>query len=58
MTFFHGATIFNGQLGSEVTSEGANCSLHWEECKEEIDLASLASKEPILFYDEVGSRGV
>ncbi|XP_052194054.1 TIP41-like protein [Diospyros lotus] len=43
----------NAELGSEVTSEGANCSLHWEECKQEIDLASLASKEPILFYDEV-----
>lgn len=28
-------------------------SLCWEECKEKIDVVALASKEPILFYDEV-----
>ncbi|XP_031384141.1 TIP41-like protein isoform X1 [Punica granatum] len=28
-------------------------SLHWEDCKEEIDLVALTVKEPILFYDEV-----
>ncbi|CAI0470427.1 unnamed protein product [Linum tenue] len=27
--------------------------LHWEDCKEHIDVGALASKEPILFYDEV-----
>ncbi|KAE9447114.1 hypothetical protein C3L33_20971, partial [Rhododendron williamsianum] len=43
----------NAELGREATSEKGNCSLCWEECKEEIDLASLALKEPILFYDEV-----
>ncbi|KAJ7946123.1 TIP41-like family protein [Quillaja saponaria] len=32
---------------------GDTCSLHWEECKEQIDVAALASKETILFYDEV-----
>ncbi|CBI22506.3 hypothetical protein VitviT2T_003601 [Vitis vinifera] len=30
-----------------------SCTLCWEECNEKIDVASLASKEPILFYDEV-----
>ncbi|XXG44452.1 hypothetical protein AAC387_Pa01g4253 [Persea americana] len=34
-------------------SEGESCSLLWEDCKEKIDLVALASKEPILFYDEV-----
>ncbi|XP_021625001.2 TIP41-like protein [Manihot esculenta] len=28
-------------------------SLCWVDCKEQIDVVSLASKEPILFYDEV-----
>lgn len=32
----------------------ASISLHWGDCNEEIDLAGLAAKEPILFYDEVG----
>ncbi|CAN1324931.1 TIP41-like protein [Linum perenne] len=30
-----------------------NGKLQWEDCKEQIDVVSLASKEPILFYDEV-----
>ncbi|KAF5444330.1 hypothetical protein F2P56_036816 [Juglans regia] len=29
------------------------CNLHWEDCEEKIDVVSLTSKEPILFYDEV-----
>lgn len=29
-------------------------SLQWENCEEQIDLAALSLKEPILFYDEVG----
>ncbi|KAL5561328.1 hypothetical protein UlMin_031075 [Ulmus minor] len=33
-------------------SEGAN-NLQWDDCKEQIDLAALTAKEPILFYDEV-----
>ncbi|KAE9618676.1 hypothetical protein Lal_00047960 [Lupinus albus] len=37
--------------GREFSEENRN--LHWEECKEQIDVATLASKEPILFYDEV-----
>jgi len=35
----------------EISQEA--CSLHWEDCEEQIDVVSLASKEPILFYDEV-----
>ncbi|CAL5209857.1 unnamed protein product [Lathyrus oleraceus] len=38
----------NGGKISEETGD-----LHWEDCKEQIDLVALASKEPILFYDEV-----
>lgn len=37
--------------GTKISEETGN--LHWEDCKEEIDLVALASKEPILFYDEV-----
>ncbi|XP_071716554.1 TIP41-like protein [Rutidosis leptorrhynchoides] len=35
-----------------VDSEGNGC-LKWEESEEQINVAALASKEPILFYDEV-----
>eukprot|EP00258_Populus_trichocarpa_P047958 XP_024463977.1 TIP41-like protein isoform X2 [Populus trichocarpa] len=31
----------------------ASCIPCWEDCEEQIDVAALASKEPILFYDEV-----
>lgn len=30
-----------------------SCNLHWENCEEQIDVVALASKDPILFYDEV-----
>ncbi|GMQ01027.1 hypothetical protein CsSME_00047825 [Camellia sinensis var. sinensis] len=43
----------NEELARGATSEDNNCGLYWEDCKEQIDLAALASKEPILFYDEV-----
>lgn len=33
-------------------SEGTY-NLQWEDCTEQIDVVALASKEPILFYDEV-----
>ncbi|KAL8129238.1 hypothetical protein V2J09_018393 [Rumex salicifolius] len=39
------------QVGNKFLN--SNCSLKWEDCKEKIDLVSLAAKEPILFYDEV-----
>ncbi|CAN6544402.1 unnamed protein product [Malus baccata var. baccata] len=35
----------------EITKETRN--LQWEDCEEKIDVVALASKEPILFYDEV-----
>ncbi|XP_016487197.1 TIP41-like protein [Nicotiana tabacum] len=34
-------------------SNESSCSLQWEDCAEKIDLVALASKEPILFYDEI-----
>ncbi|XP_004496911.1 TIP41-like protein [Cicer arietinum] len=37
--------------GRKISEETGN--VHWEDCKEQIDLIALASKEPILFYDEV-----
>ncbi|XP_058769540.1 TIP41-like protein [Vicia villosa] len=37
--------------GRKISEETGN--LRWEDCKEQIDLVALASKEPILFYDEV-----
>ncbi|XP_028121568.1 TIP41-like protein isoform X2 [Camellia sinensis] len=43
----------NEELARRATSEDNNCGLYWEDCKEQIDLVALASKEPILFYDEV-----
>ncbi|KAK8557552.1 hypothetical protein V6N13_007900 [Hibiscus sabdariffa] len=32
---------------------GGSSSLHWEDCKEQLDVAVLTLREPILFYDEV-----
>ncbi|KAL5993874.1 hypothetical protein ACLOJK_038231 [Asimina triloba] len=42
------------QTGDEANAEAGTCSLQWEDCEEQIDLVALASKEPILFYDEAG----
>ncbi|KAL4615297.1 hypothetical protein ACB092_07G113400 [Castanea dentata] len=39
--------------GREEISQGGTYGLHWDNCEEKIDVVSLASKEPILFYDEV-----
>ncbi|KAM7459255.1 hypothetical protein LguiA_036763 [Lonicera macranthoides] len=36
-----------------ATSEEGSCNLDWEDCEEQIDVVALASKESILFYDEV-----
>ncbi|BAT93916.1 hypothetical protein VIGAN_08046900 [Vigna angularis var. angularis] len=35
----------------EISKETSD--ILWEDCKDQIDVAALASKEPILFYDEV-----
>ncbi|RZB43692.1 TIP41-like protein isoform B [Glycine soja] len=40
--------IMNEGETSKETSD-----IHWEDCKDQIDVVALASKEPILFYDEV-----
>uniref|UniRef100_M1C4S3 Type 2A phosphatase activator TIP41 n=1 Tax=Solanum tuberosum TaxID=4113 RepID=M1C4S3_SOLTU len=42
----------NVECGSAIPEEGSSC-IQWEDCKEKIDLVALASKEPILFYDEI-----
>lgn len=43
--------FFVGQIASNISDGGPN--LFWEDCEEKIDMVALASKEPILFYDEV-----
>lgn len=42
------------QVEAKAKPEG-EASLKWENCEEQIDLAALSLKEPILFYDEVRS---
>ncbi|KAL2324242.1 hypothetical protein Fmac_023300 [Flemingia macrophylla] len=37
--------------GGEISKETRD--ILWEDCKDQIDVIALASKEPILFYDEV-----
>lgn len=44
--------MLNDQQKDTISDEGI-CKLRWEDCEEQIDLTALASKEPILFYDEV-----
>ncbi|KAL1342840.1 hypothetical protein AAHE18_09G186500 [Arachis hypogaea] len=39
-------------MNAKETSEKTS-NILWQDCKEQIDLVALASKEPILFYDEV-----
>lgn len=52
-------TFTTPYCGSETTEHGsgkileARSRLQWEDCEEHIDMVALASKEPILFYDEV-----
>ncbi|KAJ9537961.1 hypothetical protein OSB04_030694 [Centaurea solstitialis] len=41
------------ETGRGTDSEENSCCLKWEECEEQINVVALASKEPILFYDEV-----
>lgn len=53
-------TPYCGSEGVELNHEqvgtvqnDSNSNVCWEDCSEQIDLVALASKEPILFYDEV-----
>lgn len=39
------------KVGGDISDGGPR--LCWEDCEEKIDMVALASKEPILFYDEV-----
>ena len=45
---------FNTYIKMQIASENVCSNLHWKDCDEQIDLAALSAKEPILFYDEVG----
>ncbi|XP_010437640.1 PREDICTED: TIP41-like protein isoform X1 [Camelina sativa] len=40
------------QVETKANTKG-EASLQWENCEDQIDLAALSLKEPILFYDEV-----
>ncbi|KAB1208467.1 TIP41-like protein [Morella rubra] len=54
-TPYHGSEtieVDTGKCGKGEISQ-KRCNLLWEDCEEKIDVGSLASKEPILFYDEV-----
>ncbi|KAL4573142.1 hypothetical protein LXL04_019939 [Taraxacum kok-saghyz] len=46
-------TPYSGSETVETGSEENKGCLKWEDCDEQINVAKLASKEPILFYDEV-----
>ncbi|XP_075478172.1 TIP41-like protein [Primulina tabacum] len=53
-TPYRGSTAIEMNLETgRRASEENNRSLHWEDCQEQIDMAALAAKEPILFYDEI-----
>ncbi|OVA15929.1 TIP41-like protein [Macleaya cordata] len=43
----------NTEHGKGNISDQGSWSSQWEDCEEKIDIVALASKEPILFYDEV-----
>ena len=51
----HIGSILHEYLGTQAILEDGCCSLCWEDCDEQIDLAALSSKEPILFFDEVAT---
>ncbi|KAA8545807.1 hypothetical protein F0562_020742 [Nyssa sinensis] len=48
----------NAEKHGRGATSGDCCSIYWEDCKEQIDLVTLASKEPVLFYDELRVAGV
>ncbi|CAA7019917.1 unnamed protein product [Microthlaspi erraticum] len=51
-TPYRGSEAVEKDREEAVAKEG-EASLQWEDCEEQIDLAALSLKEPILFYDEV-----
>ncbi|KAF5727276.1 TIP41-like protein [Tripterygium wilfordii] len=54
-TPYHGSETIEVEAKKKESGEllEQSCNLCWEDCKEQIDVVSLASKEPILFCDEV-----
>ncbi|KAK6916369.1 TIP41-like protein [Dillenia turbinata] len=44
---------FNTENYSGDTLDEKSHHLQWDDCEQKIDMASLAPREPILFYDEV-----
>lgn len=46
--------FFNVKQVEAKANPKGEASLQWENCEDQIDLAALSLKEPILFYDEVG----
>ncbi|KAK3035759.1 hypothetical protein RJ639_033461 [Escallonia herrerae] len=53
-----GTVEINSEHGRGAISGEGSGNLHWEDCEEQIDVVALASKEPILFYDELRVDGV
>ncbi|KAK2997430.1 hypothetical protein RJ639_025739 [Escallonia herrerae] len=53
-----GTVEINSEHGRGAISGEGSCNLHWEDCEEQIDVVALASKEPILFYDELRVDGM
>ncbi|KAL8541515.1 hypothetical protein ACS0TY_002690 [Phlomoides rotata] len=47
------ASVIKSLESGREAPENSSCNLHWEDCQDQIDMAALASREPILFYDEV-----
>ncbi|XP_071930927.1 TIP41-like protein isoform X1 [Coffea arabica] len=52
-TPYSGSETIETNSEQRGASEESNGNLYWEDCEEQLDLVALASKEPILFYDEV-----
>jgi len=46
--------FFNVKQVEAKANPKGEATLQWENCEDQIDLAALSLKEPILFYDEVG----
>ncbi|KAL8060668.1 hypothetical protein ABFX02_02G040000 [Erythranthe guttata] len=52
-TPYCGAATVENNPESGGDPEKSSCNPRWEDCQEQINIAALAAKEPILFYDEV-----
>ncbi|XP_024005761.1 TIP41-like protein isoform X2 [Eutrema salsugineum] len=52
-TPYRGSEVVEKDQEEEKANTEVEASLQWENCDEQIDLAALSLKEPILFYDEV-----